>query len=62
MRSPIRIDVVLSVACLSLAGCAPDAEDIGQVRLGSTVSEHLDTSCDDGVVAGLGRQAAAEPE
>jgi hypothetical protein len=60
MRSPIRIDVVVSVACLNLAGCAPDADDIGQVRLGSTVSEHLDTSCDDGVVAGLGRQIAEE--
>ena len=60
MRSPTRIAVVV----LSVwAGACAEREgdpDIGQVRLGATVADHLDTSCDDGVVAGLGRQISEE--
>jgi MYXO-CTERM domain-containing protein len=62
MRSPTRIVVVVSLG-LAACGLQTDPEDgpgIGQVRLGATVAEHLDTSCDDGVVAGLGRQISDE--
>jgi len=60
MRSPTRVAVVL--LSLSAGACAEREADptIGQVTLGATVSEHLDTSCDDGVVAGLGRQISEE--
>jgi hypothetical protein len=64
-RPRVRTAPWIALACLGAAGCGMGAEgagdpDVGRVRQGSTVAEHLDTSCDDGVVAGLGRQISEE--